>query len=112
MEKSEENNVDITNKRQHGYKKNKGTLTLGLELQSIISRALDEINYVLMASLDLSAAFDVVNTKLLLKRLKIIGLPSDVIGMIKIWLEERSFYVSVDGETSFLFELICTFRSD
>ena len=61
MEKSEENNVDITNKRQHGYKKNKGTLTIGLELQSIISRALDESNYVLMASLDLSAAFDVVN---------------------------------------------------
>ena len=52
-----------------------------------------------MASLDLSEAFDVVNTKLLLKRLKIIGLPSDVIGMIKIWPEERSLYVSVDGET-------------
>ena len=59
-----------------------------------------------MASLDLSEAFDVVNTKLLLKRLKIIGFLFDVIGMIKMWLEERSFYVSVDGETSFLFELI------
>ena len=35
---------------------NKGTLTLGLELQSIISRGLDENNHVLMASLDLSAA--------------------------------------------------------
>ena len=36
-----------------------------------------------MASLDLSAAFDVVNTALLLKRLKIIGLPEDVIRLIK-----------------------------
>ena len=33
------NHVDITNSRQHGYKKNKGTWTLGLEPQSIISRA-------------------------------------------------------------------------
>ena len=36
----------------------KGTLTLGLELQSIISRALDENNHVLMASLDLSSAYN------------------------------------------------------
>ena len=46
--------------------KNKGTLTLGLHLQSLISRALDDNNYALMASLDLSADFDVVNTRLLL----------------------------------------------
>ena len=49
---------------------------------------------------------DVVNTSLLLKRLKIIGLPADVIGLIEIWLEERSFYVSITGETSFLFDII------
>ena len=47
-----------------------------------------------------------VNTSLLLKRLKIIGLPADVIGLIEIWLEERSFYVSITGETSFLFDII------
>ena len=41
-------------------------LTLGLELQSIISRALDENNHVLMASLDLSTAFNVVNTAMLM----------------------------------------------
>jgi hypothetical protein len=39
-----------------------------------------------MASLDLSAAFDMVNTTLLLKRLVIIGLPTDVVELIKIWL--------------------------
>ena len=41
-------------------KKNRSTTTLGLKLQSLIARALDEINYVLMASVDLSPAFDVV----------------------------------------------------
>ena len=43
----------------------------------------------LMASLDLSAAFDVVNIELLLKRLVIIGLPSDVTDLIGIWLSKR-----------------------
>ena len=57
--------VDLTGKQQHGCKKNKSTTTLGLKFQALLARALDENNYALMASLDLSAAFDVVNTKLL-----------------------------------------------
>jgi hypothetical protein len=60
-----------------------------------------------MASLDLSAAFDMVNTKLLIKQLKILGLPMAVVDLIKIWLEDRSFYVSVDGKNSKLMKLVC-----
>ena len=48
----------------------------------------DENNYVLMASVDLSSAFDVVNIKLLLKRLKIMGLPNELIKLIKEWLKD------------------------
>ena len=55
-----------------------------------------------MSSIDLSAAFDVVNVKLLLKRLQIIGLPSDVIGLIKVWLSNRLFYVDINGECSYI----------
>ena len=44
----------------------------GLTLQSLIAGALD--SYVAMASIDLRVAFDVVDTKLLIKRLKVIGL--------------------------------------
>ena len=39
-----------------------------------------------MASLDLSMAFDMVNTELLIKRLKIMGMPVDLIALIKEWL--------------------------
>ena len=53
-----------------------------------------------MSSIDLSAAFDVVNVKLLLKRLKIIGLPNDIIDLIEIWLSNRLFYVDLDGNCS------------
>ena len=93
-----ENKIDITGKQQHGFKKNKSTMTLALQIQSLVARALDDDNYVLMASLDLSAAFDVVNVDLLMKRLKIIGLPADVLSLIDIWLRNRLFYVEIDGQ--------------
>ena len=41
--------------------------------------------------------YDVLNSNPLMKRLKIIGLPNDVITLIKIWLEERSFFVKLNG---------------
>ena len=52
-------------KQQHGFKRKKSTATAGALLQSLISRAADDNCYVIMASLDLSMAFDLVNTELL-----------------------------------------------
>ena len=60
------NKLDLTGKHQHGFKRNKSTATAGALLQSIISRAADDKCYVVMASLDLSMAFDMVNTNLLI----------------------------------------------
>jgi hypothetical protein len=59
-----------------------------------------------MSSLDLSSAFDVVNIDLLLKRLTIVGLPNDVIALIEVWLRGQFYYVSIDGMTSTLYELL------
>ena len=55
-----------------------------------------------MANLDLSSAFDVVNVKLLLKRMRIAGLPSDIVKLIEIWLVERRCFVTVNGKNSFI----------
>ena len=74
--------------------KNHSTSTVGILLQSLIAIALDNDNFALMASLDLSAAFDIVDIKLLLKRLKIIGLPQDIIDLITVWLNARLCYVN------------------
>ena len=102
----EEKQVDLTGINQHGFKKNRSTSTLSANLQSIIARALDNDKFALVASLDLSSAFDVVDIKLLIKRLKIFGLPSDVIELIEVWLNDRMYYVSLDGQNSILYDLL------
>ena len=98
------NNVDITGVNQHGFKKNKSTSTLGIQIQSLIARALDEDNHAIMASIDLSSAFDVVNIKLLLKRLRVVGLPESLVTLIEIWLTDRVFFVEVNGTNSIFYE--------
>ena len=62
-------------------------LNAGQNIQHLVNR-----NRLTMASLDLSAAFNIVNVKLLIKRLAILGLPMDVINQIEIG---RYFYVLV-----------------
>ena len=95
-----ENNVDLTGREQHGFKKNRSTVTATLTLQSIISRGLDRNDYAAMSSLDLSAAFDLVNLDLLLKRLRIMGIPNDLISLLDIWLRNRFSYVEANGRNS------------
>jgi hypothetical protein len=75
------NNCDITGIYQHGFKKGNSTLTIGIKLQSMIVRTIDKDHHFLVFSQDLSAAFDIVNSPLLLKRLRIFGLLSDVVGL-------------------------------
>ena len=98
-------NVDLSGKQQHGFKKSKSSNTLGLQIQSIIARALAESNYVLMASVDRSAAFDVVNIDLLIDRLKITGLLQDIVELIRCWLKNRSFNVEVHGLNSMFYDI-------
>ena len=94
--------LDLTGKPQHGFKKKHSTKTAGIKLQSILARALDDNNYAIMATLDLSSAFDVVNVDLLLIRLKVMGLPHDIITLLSEWLKTRYFYVSIGGESSYI----------
>jgi hypothetical protein len=67
---------------------------------------LDDEDNILVASLDLSLAFDLVNINLMLKRLRIMGLPNVEVSLISVYLKEHSFYVSIDGYNSILFDLL------
>jgi retron-type reverse transcriptase len=68
------NKVDLTRFNQHKFKPGRSAATLSTDLQSIIATALDNDDYVLVLSLDITTAFDMVNIDLLIKRLKIMGL--------------------------------------
>ena len=92
---SKSNNVDLTGDSQHGFKKRRSTITAALNIQSRISRAIDEDNFYVLASLDLSAAFDIVNRELLFKRMSVMGLPQNIITLLKDWLSNRLFYTDI-----------------
>jgi hypothetical protein len=49
----------------------------------------------MISRLDLSAPFDLVNVELLIKILRIIGLPKDLVKLISSWLNQRKFYVQI-----------------
>ena len=53
--------MDLTGINQHGLKKDRSTTTAGQAIQSALARALDQGQYSLLANLDLSSAFDMVN---------------------------------------------------
>jgi len=96
---------EIGGLQQHGFKNNKSTITACKEIQSRIAHYLDQGEYLAMASLDLLAAFDVVNVDLLLKRLKILGFTEDLQLILKSWLTGRAAYVEVEGTCSQYFEI-------
>ena len=96
----EENNNDLTGNEQNSFKKKRGTINASLTLQSLIPRKVDENNFVAMASLDLSAAFDLVDLDELVDRLRIMGLPKDILTLLEIWLKGRFYYVHANGFNS------------
>jgi hypothetical protein len=56
-----------------------------------------------MANLDLSAASDAVNVKILLKRIKKFGVPDDLIKLVSKWKSTRNFFSSKDGNNSYVY---------
>ena len=97
------NKTDLTGKNQHGFKKGRSTITALKEIQSQNATKIDEGHYVTMGSLDLTAAFDVVNIDLLIKRLKNLGLPEDWMELLAAWLRDRSAFVEVSVDRSILY---------
>ena len=98
----DEKKIDFTSEDQHGFKRGKSTTTAGLAIQSALARALDVGDYAILANLDLSSAFDLVNINLLMKRMRIAWLPNDVIELVGVWLDDQKYYVSINGKHSFI----------
>jgi hypothetical protein len=66
---------------------------------------MDEDFFVAVASMDLSAAFDVLDVELLYTRMKKMGIPKDILLLLRAWLSDRLAYVEVNAECSEYFEV-------
>ena len=86
---------------QSGYRKNHSCESAIIKIHNDIMMMIDKRTNVLLLLLDLSAAFDTINHKLLLLKLeKFYGISGTVLNWIKSYLSDRSFTVSVHKSKS------------
>ena len=96
---------DILHPSHHGSRPGHSTCTAILELCSSWIDAIECGNMAAVMMLDLSAAFDLVNHKLLLEKLKLMGFGASTVKWFKSYLADRSQCVCIDGKLSELVEV-------
>ena len=74
---------------QHAYRKNHSTVTCLVEAINYIYKLIDNKKYAAVASLDLSKAFDSISHKLILKKLRNLGLKESAVQWTSSYLKER-----------------------
>ena len=87
---------NIININQHGFLKNRNTITAIFEFIEKILKGLDEREAVLALFIDLSKAFDCVDHEILLKKLNSLGLRGPVLKWIASYLSKRKQFVGLN----------------
>ena len=80
----------------HGYRRNRSTLTALLQMYDrwVRAAAAGKVSGVIL--IDLSAAFDLVDSELLLKKLQVYGLDDNLLAWIRSYLGDRYQAVWID----------------
>lgn len=85
---------------QYGFVCNSNAQSAVTDLLDCICNSLDKKKYAVAVFIDLSKAFDVVNHKLLLKKLYSLGIRGELFNLIKSYLTDRKQYVYVNDVCS------------
>jgi len=86
---------------QSAYRKHHSTETALLKIHADIIEALDLGSHVVLITLDLSAAFDTIDHKILLERLHdLFGVSGDALKWMESYFRDRAQSVIIDGSTS------------
>lgn len=85
---------------QHGFVKNRSTVTNLIETTTYIAEALERRSQIDVIYLDFEKAFDSVNHLILLEKIKNIGIPKKLLSWIKSFLIHRKCYVKVKNAMS------------
>ena len=94
-------NSEILDNNQHGFLKNKSTVTAIFEFLNEIINELDAGNMIIALFMDLSKAFDCVDHKILLYKLEELGIRGIVHKLISNYLEKRKQYVAANSSMGF-----------
>jgi hypothetical protein len=97
----------IFDTRQSAYRSNHSCETAVLYVTDIIRCNMDKKLLTMAVFLDLSAAFDLVDHEILLKKLQRIGLRDDALNWIKVYLTERTYAVKIGQHLSLPRRLLC-----
>ena len=88
------------NPEAHAYRRLHSTTTTIVNIADIIYQAADNKEIAQMLTIDQSAAFDLVDHEILVRKLKLYNISTEVIKWIQNYLGFRSNVVSVGGVTS------------
>ena len=98
---------EILCNNQYGFRKKRSTSLALLHLHDKITSAIDERKHTVGIFLDLSKAFDAVNHRILLDKLKHFGIRGLALEWIKCYLYNRYQYVEFNGISSSFHEISC-----
>ena len=84
----------------HGFRKHHNTTTAVIEMIEQWINALDDQRISATVFLDLSAAFDVVDKEILLKKVRLYGFRENAIKWLNSYLSDRQQQVYIDGSLS------------
>ena len=93
-----ENN--LLNPNHHAYRANHNTTTALIQMYDVWLQSLESGEFAGVCFLDMSAAFDIVDHSLLMKKLELYGFESNISKWIRSYLADRSQAVCIDGSLS------------
>jgi hypothetical protein len=85
---------------QSAYKVNHSTATALLKITEDIFEAIDDCDITLLILLDFSKAFDTVNHRLLIEKMKILGFQENACSWVESYLSDRYQAVKIGSEIS------------
>ena len=93
-------NNHLLSLKQFGFRKNRSTADLLLQMTTLWNKALDKGEFTFVIALDIAGAFDRVWHNGLLAKLKCLGIDGELLDLMASYLQDRNFKVVVGGYES------------
>lgn len=97
---------NLMSKNQFGFRPKSNTESAAMELVSNIRQTLDKKKIASVVFMDIRKAFDIVDRKILMKTLNLIGLRGNIAVILESYLTKRFQVVRIGRETSLPLEVI------